>query len=719
MAKISRITYKVFGSSGDVNSFGQFGSLAAGSPLHTKDLTLIQALGAYLDGLSASTGGGSSPPALEDENGIKYLNSSMIAYLFQQGIAEWDSGTTYYLNSYVSSGTFIYRSLQDNNLGHAVSEPNYWIKILEIITTEPTANSTDNQLISAKRVWTMFGAALSTLTTTAKTIVGAINELVSGKQNTLNRTVGGNDNATGTISDTGGNLSVPVPLTTVAPSGSSTQTIASTSSLRAKFKVLVDNIAYLFTNKQDKLTAGENITISNNVISATGGGEEGFPMNITVTATATNKTLRLSLKTTNLVYPMSATYHINWGDGNQQDVTIDANSTGLITHTYSSTGTYTVNIGKPTYQANLNQQIYGVIIDESNSNPETSVTYTDQAVGMQPANVSAAAKAAWDATSIFNQIKPCMFKNGTVNYYLNPTDFSKKADGTTADISSGNDGDVMIEIPKLGLSISKDGNAVSVKLTNAVADPNFHYYAHTRYNEGDREKLYIGAYKAYVTDSKLYSLSSKTPTVNTTLNNFRTYAHNKGTGYDQISFYARTLLQAFFFLRYKNLNSQVALGQGYCGGSSAQTTGATNQSGMDYGSTGTTSRVKFLGVEDCWGNIWEFLDGIYISSNVVSTAFSSYNDGGSGYANRGTVIPSGYSTTYFAKVAGTSESGFVPTAASGSASTYYSDGAWTGSTTPLAGGSWDDGSAAGVLCWVSNYGSSFSFSSFGARLMFL
>jgi hypothetical protein len=419
------------------------------------------------------------------------------------------------------------------------------------------------------------------------------------------------------------------------------------------------------------------------------------------------------------VSPLKATYHIEWGDGSEEDLDVDTPSVGEVKHTYDEMGIYTARIKKPTYRLNLDKIIYGVLIDEGNSNPETSVTYTDGAIGMQPANVSQAAATEWDATPIFNQIKPCMFKDGAVNYYLNPNDFTKKADGSAADISSGNDGDVMIEIPKLGLSITKNVNAVLVKLTNEPNNPDFRYYAHTRYTEGDRDKLYIGAYKAFVTNSVLYSLSGKSPATDTTLNNFRTYAHNKGTGYDQISFYARTLVQALFFLRFKNLNSQVALGQGYTGGSSKQTTGATNQNGMYYGSTGTTSRVKFLGLEDFWGNIWEFLDGVYINGGVLTTAFSGYNDGGSGYTNRGVTIPSGYNQTYFSKVAGTSEAGFVPAAASGSASTFYSDGGWTGSTTPLAGAAWADGSLAGVLAWASFDGSSVTDSHFGARLMFL
>ena len=72
---------------------------------------------------------------------------------------------------------------------------------------------------------------------------------VTGKQDKLNRTVTGNDNATGTVTDTGSNLSVPIPVTVVAPAASTTQTTAGTRSLRAQLKILIDNIASLFSTK--------------------------------------------------------------------------------------------------------------------------------------------------------------------------------------------------------------------------------------------------------------------------------------------------------------------------------------------------------------------------------------------------------------------------------------------------------------------------------------
>jgi len=124
-----------------------------------------------------------------------------------------------------------------------------------IQTTEPNSSSTDTQITSAKRLWTMFGAALFTLKTTAKTIVAAINELYDAKQNNLNRTVSGNDNATGAVTDTGDNLNVPIPVTTTAGASNATQLAAGTNSLRVVVQRMLDNLANLF----NRITAAENV----------------------------------------------------------------------------------------------------------------------------------------------------------------------------------------------------------------------------------------------------------------------------------------------------------------------------------------------------------------------------------------------------------------------------------------------------------------------------
>lgn len=144
MSKILRKTQLQFGSSAAVGpgGIGQYGSFAAGSIAYTKDPAVIQALSNYLDGWSGAVVGPNSP-AIEDENSLAYLWAYQLGYIMQAGVAEWDSGTTYYKGSLVNNGGgLIYGSLTDTNMGNAVTDTTKW-KLLNspaydlIIGTEP------------------------------------------------------------------------------------------------------------------------------------------------------------------------------------------------------------------------------------------------------------------------------------------------------------------------------------------------------------------------------------------------------------------------------------------------------------------------------------------------------------------------------------------------------------------------------------------------------
>lgn len=363
-------------------------------------------------------------------------------------------------------------------------------------------------------------------------------------------------------------------------------------------------------------------------------------------------------------------------------------------------------------------QTYGVSIDLSNSNPETSVTYTDDAVGM------VAGSPDWYKMSIFNKIKPCLFKNGAVVGYLNPDNFAQFADGTAADITSGNNGDVMIEIPKTGYKISKSGTTLTVQITDDPNKKGFSYKAHTRTEDGDREKLYIGAFLGSNKDNKLRSVSGVSPLNATGLTDFRTYAKANGAGYDLFAFYPMTLLQCLYLIMYKNLDSQTALGQGYVGDSDweymQKNTGATVDKGMSYGTSDQMEQMKFLGIEDFWGNLLQWIDGLVSTSEFHAlVATDNFNDTGDGYTDIG-ALSTKYLGGYMKEPQGTNDAGFIIGATGGSASTYFSDYAYfDGGCVPVFGGYFGDGSSAGAFRLYVDYDPDDAGGHFGGRLMFL
>lgn len=458
---------------------------------------------------------------------------------------------------------------------------------------------------------------------------------------------------------------------------------------------------------------------------ATYNGIQSNSTSVSVTTSGSTYTASVSFITLTVVVDSGSTIVVSKGSYNYTKV-----GTGSDVFYLPETGTWAITATKTgdsvsdtisitsysAYSKTLAYyKVYGVTINLSNSNSASAVTYTDDAVGMTGGSSS------WDSLPIFKDIKPCVMVNGVVQYYLNPNDFTKKADGNTADITTvGND--VMIEIPKVGFKISTSGSTLTIKVTdnpNAGSD-GFKYYAHTRTAEGDCDKLYIGAYAGYTSSSKLYSSSGKTPTVSQTIGTFRTQAQARGSGYDLISFYPLTLLQCLFVIRYKSIDSQTALGRGYVDASAKTSTGATNANGMYYGTTSGTVHVKFAGIEDFWGNVFYWIDGLYSDSNRnILTAFKDFNDTGSGYISRGQGASSNIAG-YMSKPQGTTESGFVAKEVNGSSTTYFADYAYLyASSLPFFGGDWNDGDYAGAFRLPVDYSASASASVLGGRLMYL
>lgn len=376
--------------------------------------------------------------------------------------------------------------------------------------------------------------------------------------------------------------------------------------------------------------------------------------------------------------------------------------------------------------------IYGVNINELNSNPESSVTRTDMAVGMTVND--------FDSAEIFKEIKPCMFKNGTVQYYLNPNDFAQKADGSPS-VITGADGDVMIEFPKFWWKISKVGSEVSVKMSNRQVDSTWKCYAHTK-GVTEKDKIYIGAYLGVVHSGTgfvsgndvannnpnvtgswlLRSVSGIRPYAALTISNFRTIAQRNGAGYQIMSWYQLMMLQILYVVKYKNLNSQLAIGKGV----SANTvgtpliTGGTNGKGMNFGEQTGQLQMKGFGVEDFWGNLSVWIDGIISTSSFnMLIGTNSFSDTGVGYTDFG-AFTSTLTYGWVSEVVGNSEAGFMNKGVGvGSATTYYSD-IYNFNASKVGGHGYGvgQGDATGAFCNHMQYASGESLNHRGARLTY-
>ena len=371
----------------------------------------------------------------------------------------------------------------------------------------------------------------------------------------------------------------------------------------------------------------------------------------------------------------------------------------------------------PRYKKTSSGQTMTVILDLNNPDPTTWATYADDAVGMT------AGSDAWD--DFFGHY-PCILENGVELGKLKRDNFAQYEDGTTAPITTIGK-DVMICFPRRGIKLEYlDANTLSVSMTNEDNKEGYSYMAHSYSNSGASltnavcDKFYLGAYKGYKSSSRLYSTSGVDPTGKVTIENFRTYAQARGTGYEQSGFFQITFRQVMYLLKYKGQNAQIAIGRGYVDGNNlAHVTGGTNTRGMDWGESTGQDQMKLFGLEDFYGNLFEFIDGCYSASNgQLLVADGNFNDTGNNYTDTGA---SGQSNGFLRYPNGTNLAGFTMKGTTyGDENTFFCDSARVfSSKTGAFGGNMTTGSGAGVFYSYFNTTPSKTGSNVGSRLMYM
>ena len=233
-------------------------------------------------------------------------------------------------------------------------------------------------------------------------------------------------------------------------------------------------------------------------------------------------------------------------------------------------------------------------------------------------------------------------------------------------------------------------------------------------------------------DHMLRSVSGRKPKSNQTLPEFRTMAENRGAGWGLVDLKQAGMVNLLYLIKYADFNAQTQIGQGITGkaygtGNESELTGATALLGaVDTGGTNPEA-VSLFGLENWWGNIWEFTDGGGIKSDGFYVAPAKpYNNTLAGYTKIPCVLltTNGYLKNFIWHPDALGL--FLPKSVqtdSPSASKYVCDYLYAPASYTTncfrRGGVWSSGSRAGPFYWhLSN---SFAIRSqyFGARACFV
>ena len=381
--------------------------------------------------------------------------------------------------------------------------------------------------------------------------------------------------------------------------------------------------------------------------------------------------------------------------------------------------------------------VYGIHITNNESVPSAKVQYIADAVGMTPAYMDFTNNTfnygSW--ANAFFMPRPCMLKyDGTVDYYLDPSDYTKKADGVTAsDVANTSyAGNAMMEWgqngKKIWLKIEPDATqnnmAAKIYIADYKADSEFTDWNFHNSAGVSVDHFYTPIYNGSLIDGKLRSISGQHLMYNTTAQQEYDYAQaNNPT--DSLIWTTETiadidLINILLMLISKTTDSQTAFGMGLCKNGSASiannfTFGVHNDKGLFYGTnSGTastyTNAVKVFGMENWWGlKSRRYVGEIMVNGtrkrkltyNIEDGSTTvGYNFTGSGYITPDISAPSGTTASYISSIV-FNRLGLFQSVASGSDTTDYCDGMWFVNSVncvgPYRGGSSGEEKKAGMF----------------------
>ena len=288
------------------------------------------------------------------------------------------------------------------------------------------------------------------------------------------------------------------------------------------------------------------------------------------------------------------------------------------------------------------------------------------------------------------------------------------------------DGNTMIKIPTFykRFDTITDNQITAFSISKTKVNDDFKPYPCFVKQDGSgaiMPYILISKGKATGTSSKATCVSGSMPLVNLTRAQARTAARANGTGWQQFDWMVLQLLRDLFCVVFATTNSQsIFLGR-TMGFSEAASVGGTWNISTPCGWNTTTMQNRFFGIEDIFGNVNDWCDGVTFSSaTIYSTVdYNHFTDTTSNMINSGSRVTS---NGYISALTYNAAQPFLnyPSAASGGETQYYCNKQWYSSsgTVPNVGGYWNHGTAAGLWCSGGDHDASYTSSTRGLRLVY-
>ena len=404
---------------------------------------------------------------------------------------------------------------------------------------------------------------------------------------------------------------------------------------------------------------------------------------------------------------------------------------------YTSTGAYNRSeSNRASATARKRDYLFGYDIALNTADPEDRVTYPSDVdnYGFTPAKMNFGGSFSYGSWNYAPGEKfmprPCMLaSNGTVSYYLNPDDYTKKSTGEGSDVASTSfDGNAMVEWPKIYTKRWESDGIYHFRCSDVQVDDDWECWSNYDRSNNQIDHFYTPIYFGSHVSSKLRSISGQSCIYNQNATTEINLAKANGEDWYTEVLADRLLIQDLLVMMGKSTNCQTVYGFGRVNTSENANSGLMNNKGMFWGANNKNDGVKVFGMEHFWGNMyrrtagWMLVNGtqkvkLTRGTHDGSTA-SDYNTTGNGYISVSDSTITGSNGGYI-KGMKIEAYGRLPKTLSGSSSSFEADGVYysnSGTMYARCGGNWSDDLFAGPFFAILYAAPSISNTSIGAAL---
>lgn len=281
---------------------------------------------------------------------------------------------------------------------------------------------------------------------------------------------------------------------------------------------------------------------------------------------------------------------------------------------------------------------------------------------------------------------------------------------------------VFVKIPEFYYKIEKSGNIFRYYIADGSLDG---FSLHP--GSGCYVARYEGVKGNSSGTSTMRSNSGLTPSTSDTRDGFRVTSKATATGFQLYDFAAWCAVGLLYRVEYADWGSQEKIGPGIVNDGAAHKTGETDAMVYHTGRANSddNAAVQYRGIENPWGNVSEFIDGINVEQRAtyISIDPENYSDDSlstNSYSSSGVSLPSnGYT-----KELGLSSKypwAFLPfSSGGGSSSSYVTDAVYGGDGLRVlnVGGHITSNREAGLFFFHAGVASSGTSNKVGTRLQF-